>query len=191
MTTSINMEGVRMNKEDTNIYTVDAAMNLSELSPKIEYAGIIRTSCDDGPGIRSVLFLQGCSRGCPDCHNASISRKGEGTLISVEELVEMITEQCKNRKLTISGGEPLEQLPTLLLLLTELKKRNFNLCLYTGWNLEQVPHAVLVLLNYIKVGDFQKELSHKPLRFVGSSNQQMYQLEDGKIVKEYQLREDI
>ena len=164
---------------------------LSESAPKIEFSGIIRTSCDDGPGIRSVLFLQGCSKGCPDCHNVAISRKGEGTLISVEDLTEMITDQCKNHKLTISGGEPLEQFPALLLLLAELKKRRFDLCLYTGWELEQVPHEILSLLNYIKVGSFRKELSHTPLRYVGSSNQQLYQLKDGKIVKNYQLKEDI
>lgn len=176
-------------KKDIITPTGDAEVKLSELSPKIEVAGIIRTSCDDGPGIRSVLFLQGCSRGCPDCHNTAISRRGGGKLLSVEELSETVTEQCKNRKLTISGGEPLEQLPALLLLLTELKKLKFDLCLYTGWNFEQVSYEVLSLLNYIKVGDFQKKLSHEPLRFVGSSNQQMYQLEGGKVVKEYQLRE--
>ena len=174
-----------------NTSAVDAAMNLPKSSLQIEFAGIIRTSCDDGPGIRSVLFLQGCSKGCPDCHNAAISRKGEGILVPVEGLADMVTEQCKNRKLTISGGEPLEQFPALLALLRELKNRKFDLCLYTGWNLEQVPSEVLALLDHVKVGDFRRDLSHEPLRFVGSSNQQMYQLKDGKIVATYQLKEAI
>ena len=174
-----------------NTYAVDATTNLSKSSLQIEFAKIVRTSCDDGPGIRSVLFLQGCSKGCPECHNAAISRKGEGNLVPVEELADMVTKQCKNRKLTISGGEPLEQLPALLALLKELKKREFDLCLYTGWNLEQVPIEVLVLLDHVKVGGFRKDLSHEPLRFVGSSNQQMYQLKDGKVVATYQLKEII
>lgn len=176
-----------MNTKSTEV----AASNLSIKFLQIEFAGITRTSCDDGPGIRSVLFLQGCSKGCPDCHNAAISRKGEGNLISVEKLVELVTEQCKNRKLTISGGEPLEQITALIAILRELKKRKFDLCVYTGWELEQVPREVLLLLNHIKVGGFQKDLSHEPLRFVGSSNQQMYKLKDGKIVHTYQLKEDI
>lgn len=173
-----------------NIASVDTTMISPKPSSTIEFASIIRTSCDDGPGIRSVLFLQGCSRGCPDCHNAAIGRKGEGNFASVEELVKLVTEQCKNKKLTISGGEPLEQIPALLPFLRELKKREFDLCLYTGWNLEQVPLEILVLLNHIKVGDFQKSLSHEPLRFVGSSNQQMYRLENGKIINTYQLKEE-
>lgn len=178
-------------KNAVSMASVDAAMIATKLSPTIEFSSIIRTSCDDGPGIRSVLFLQGCSKGCPDCHNVAISRKGEGNPLPVEELADMVTEQCKNRKLTISGGEPLEQLPALLTLLRELKKRKFDLCLYTGWNLEQVPSEVLALLDYVKVGDFRKDLSHEPLRFVGSSNQQMYQLKDGKIITTYQLKEII
>lgn len=161
------------------------------MDERIEFAHIIRTSCDDGPGIRTVLFLQGCAKGCPGCHNGSVSRRGEGTTVTVDKLVEMLTLQCRNRKITISGGEPLEQLQPLLALLTELKKREFNLCLYTGWDLEQVPPELLLLLDYIKVGAFQRELSHEPLRFAGSSNQRMYQLRGGKIVKSFRLKEDI
>lgn len=178
-------------KKDLKILTTGGLEDLSASNSKIEISGIIKTSCDDGPGIRTVLFLQGCSKKCRDCHNIAINKKGEGTLVVVEELVEMITNQCKNRKLTISGGEPLEQLSPLLHLLSELKQRNFNLCIYTGWELEQVPPEVLALLDYIKVGDFRKELSHEPLCFVGSSNQKMYQLKNGSIIKQYQLREDV
>ena len=177
-------------KNSKNMLSSSAAMDFSAISPTMEIAGITRTSCDDGPGIRSVLFVQGCSKGCLDCQNVSISQKGEGTLVSVEELTEMLTKQCRNRKLTISGGEPLEQLPGLLCLLSELQKREFDLCLYTGWNLDQVPHEVLTLLNYIKVGDFQKELAHQPLHYAGSSNQKMYTLEDGLIVGEIELKEE-
>ena len=163
----------------------------SEMYSKIEFAKIIPTSCDDGPGIRTVLFLQGCSKGCIGCHNKAINRHGEGHFITVEDLVEMITTQSPNRKLTISGGEPLEQLTSLLILLKALKKRKFSICLYTGWDLKQIPQAILNMLDYVKVGDFKKELSNEPLHFVGSSNQQMYRLNNGKIAEIYQLKEDI
>ena len=157
----------------------------------IEYADILgHTSCDDGPGIRTVLFLQGCSKACPGCHNTTIHSRGNGKVVTVQELVDLVMKKCRNRKLTISGGEPLEQLPALLSLLAELKRRGFNLCLYTGWKLDEVPQQILALLDVIKVGDFRQELSHEPLCFVGSSNQRMYQLKDGEIKSELQLKEE-
>lgn len=75
----------------------------------IEINSFISTSATDGPGIRSVLFLQGCSIKCEKCHNESAQHVGDGTLCDVDNLIIYIKERCLNKKITISGGEPLEQ----------------------------------------------------------------------------------
>ena len=95
---------------------------------EIECAGWYNDSCDDGPGIRSVLFLQGCSRNCKGCHNAGIKEHGKGKMVSIEELMVFIESHCCNKKITISGGEPLEQANSLEILIHRLKGKGYNVC---------------------------------------------------------------
>ena len=64
----------------------------------IECAGWIDNSCGDGPGIRSVLFLQGCTRNCPGCQNSGIKQHGNGKRIAIQDIVRLIDEKCFNRK---------------------------------------------------------------------------------------------
>ena len=85
------------------------------------------------------------------------------------------------RKLTISGGEPLEQLDRLLILLRELKRKSYDICIYTGWELEEVPDRVLELSDYIKTGPFVKSLVNPGNSYVGSDNQHMFQLVNGQL----------
>lgn len=149
---------------------------------KIEIAGWIDASCDDGPGIRSVLFFQGCSKNCPGCHNAKTHKRGEGSWYAVDELARKISAGCHSKMITISGGEPLEQESGLVALLKELKLRNFNICLYTGKSLEQVPYEVMGLIDFLKVGGFEAKLRTGNLQYYGSSNQKMYAVADGNII---------
>ena len=98
----------------------------------IECAGWLESSCDDGPGVRSVLFLQGCSKDCQGCHNSGIKEHGKGTKLEIDKLMDFIESKCCNRKITISGGEPLEQMESLSVLLEKLKEEGYNICVYTG-----------------------------------------------------------
>lgn len=147
----------------------------------IECAGWHENSCDDGPGIRCVLFFQGCSKNCRECHNSGIKDPGKGTMVPMDDLVEFIDENCCNKKITISGGEPLEQMEGLLALLGELKIRGYNVCLYTGWEMEQVPKQVLSMIDYIKTGGFNPKLKTPDMQYVGSSNQQMFSIRNGNV----------
>lgn len=149
------------------------------MTNKIECAGFIESSCDDGPGMRSVLFLQGCSKNCAGCQNAKMKEHGKGKTIAITELVKWIKTRCLNRKITISGGEPLEQLESLLELIRALKDEKFNVCVYTGWELEKIPENLIRTIDFLKTGGFVRELQDEKIQYMGSSNQHMYEINNG------------
>ena len=151
------------------------------MNNQIEYAGWLQSSCDDGPGMRSVLFLQGCSKNCIGCQNKKIKEHGKGTMVNVNALIEAIDSECPNKKITISGGEPLEQMDSLLNLVKKLKKKGYNICVYTGWDLESVPSKIFEFIDYIKTGSFISSLMDPDIQYVGSGNQHMYSVKEGNI----------
>lgn len=133
-----------------------------------------RGSFVDGPGIRSLLFLQGCDRRCEGCHNTSTWDRNKGSVYETNELARIIKEGCHNRKLTITGGEPMNQKEALMELLDNLEE--FDLCLYTSYSLEEIPDEILSHLKYVKVGAYDKEQRCSTIPFIGSSNQKFITL---------------
>ena len=128
----------------------------------------------DGIGYRTVLFLQGCDLHCKGCQNPSTWDITKGKIIDVKELSRTLRSRCFNKELTITGGEPLMQKEALLDLLKELK--DFDLCLYTGHELNEVPQEILNYLKYIKVGPFVQKLKTTTKPFVGSKNQEFWEV---------------
>lgn len=91
----------------------------------------------DGPGIRLVIFAQGCLFRCLYCHNPDTQalETDKTKTIEIKEIVELLEKQRtyfgKTGGLTISGGEPTLQAKALIELFKECKKRAFNTCLDT------------------------------------------------------------
>ncbi len=91
----------------------------------------------DGPGIRFVIFMQGCALKCKYCHNRDTWDVNGGTLTSADELLDKI-ERYKSYILpsgggvTVTGGEPLLQAKFLITLFRELKKRNIPTAIDTS-----------------------------------------------------------
>jgi len=135
----------------------------------------------DGHGYRTVLFLQGCNLRCKGCQNKSTWDIEKGDLVDSHDLALAIREQCVNKKLTISGGEPLLQADELIDLLEELK--DFDLCLYTGHQIQDVPEGILKYLKYIKVGPFIEELKTTTKPYVGSKNQEFVEVKHNEASK--------
>ncbi|MCD8220466.1 MAG: pyruvate formate lyase-activating protein [Ruminococcus sp.] len=90
----------------------------------------------DGPGIRFVIFFQGCPMRCMYCHNPDTwTPGGDDNLRSVESLLEEydgVKEFLRGGGITATGGEPLMQLPFLTELFETAKQRKIHTCLDTS-----------------------------------------------------------
>ena len=139
----------------------------------IMYINSIRynNSVVDGPGIRTVLFMQGCDIRCKGCQNQSSWDMKKGKEIEVNDLASELNKKVFNKKITISGGEPLMQKDALIELLIKLKKCDFDITLYTGHVKEEVPKEIIKKVNYLKTGNFIEKLKTTVKPFVGSTNQ--------------------
>ena len=137
----------------------------------IETMGLV-----DGPGIRFVVFLQGCKLRCKYCHNPETwDINGKSQKISAKELVEKI-ERYKSYYgsdggVTFSGGEPLLQPEFLLECLKLCKERGINTALDTagvgfGNYKEILKYVDLVILDIKAVDEFEyKELVGQPIKY--------------------------
>ena len=75
----------------------------------LKVSGIVAESIVDGPGIRYVIFAQGCNHYCKGCHNPSTSDVNGGSLIEIDELMKQIEKNPLLKGVTFSGGEPFLQ----------------------------------------------------------------------------------
>ena len=128
----------------------------------------------DGPGVRTVVFFQGCDLHCKGCQNQSTWDIRSGTEVEVAELATLLQKEVCNKKITFSGGEPLVQAEALIELIKMLD--DFDIAVYTGHELCDVPKELLDRINYIKTGPFIEELRTTVKPFVGSTNQEFRRL---------------
>lgn len=106
----------------------------------------------DGPGIRFVIFMQGCALKCKYCHNRDTWNVNGGNLISIDDLLDKI-ERYKSYILpsgggvTVTGGEPLLQAKFLINLFKELKKRDIPTAIDTS-GMFDITDDIKELLSY-------------------------------------------
>ena len=130
----------------------------------------------DGPGIRYVVFLQGCHLQCKYCQNRDTWDINSGKYISVEELVnnikKYITYITPRGGVTISGGEPLLQPYFLITLFKELKKLGIHTAIDTSGMVE-ITYTIKELLSLtdLVLLDIKHIDSKKCKDLVGFSNE--------------------
>ena len=98
---------------------------------QIETLGLV-----DGPGIRTIVFLNGCNLRCKYCHNPEMWKKREKNYTSDELFKKIIRNKPyfarNNGGVTFSGGEPLLQIEFLIETIKKLKKENIHVALDTS-----------------------------------------------------------
>jgi len=148
----------------------------------IRIAGIINESIVDGPGIRMVVFAQGCKHRCPGCHNPETHSFEGGKLVSVDSILELAKRNPLLDGITFSGGDPFEQAEAFTVLAREAKKLNLDIMTYTGYTYEYIVENSSrhrgweTLLNETDIlvdGRFEMDKRNLLLKFRGSENQRL------------------
>lgn len=140
---------------------------------------ITENSIVDGPGIRFVIWFQGCKHDCPGCHNPSTHDMRGGQVVTLDEVKERIKMLAEDHSgVTFSGGDPLFQLVDCAELAKYCKELGLNTWLYTGFVYENIAKnkSVQELFQYIDVlvdGRFIEHRKSMDINFRGSTNQRI------------------
>jgi len=109
-------------------------------SPQLRVHHFEERSYANGPGCRLVLWLQGCTLKCPGCFNPATHNQRAGQMFAVAALAERMRQAGPDIEgLTISGGEPLLQIPALNALLEQIRTTTrLSVLLFTGYDWDEI-----------------------------------------------------
>ncbi|MBD2328679.1 4Fe-4S single cluster domain-containing protein [Alkalinema sp. FACHB-956] len=157
---------------------------LPEIPPGyLNVMGYVDNSEVNGPGVRAVLWVQGCGRHCPGCFNSHSWPFEINQLVSVDEVVRQVLREPRNQGITFSGGEPFKQAVALAQVAKQLKAQGLTVMSFTGFTLEQLrsrqaPVGSQDLLDQLDIlidGPYvASQAIHSPNSPVSSSNQRVH-----------------
>ena len=145
---------------------------------QLQLAGVIRESIVDGPGIRFVVFTQGCPHRCPGCHNPATHDPAGGYAGDTETLLREFRKNPLLAGVTLSGGEPFAQCEAMLELARGAHALGKDVWAYSGWTLEELlprpeARALLEECDVLVDGPFLLGQRSLTLLFRGSKNQRV------------------
>jgi anaerobic ribonucleoside-triphosphate reductase activating protein len=110
------------------------------INSRLRLHAFIAESRANGPGVRAVIWMQGCTLGCPGCFNPETHSFNDGEETTVNDCFQRISAvSSRIEGLTISGGEPLQQLRPLLALLQRVKQEtDLSVLILTGYTWDEV-----------------------------------------------------
>ena len=156
--------------------------SLQAINLPLRLFGLVPESIVDGPGVRFVVFVQGCPHHCPGCHNPGSHDFGGGIISSTAEVWEKIEKMPHLEGVTFSGGEPFCQPEPLAQLGRLARERGLTVMTYTGYTAEALfdmaetdskIRELLSVTNYLVDGRFEADKRDLTLKYRGSSNQRI------------------
>ncbi len=141
----------------------------------------------NGPGVRAVIWVQGCTIGCKGCYSGSTHPHKKLNLVPPAELSAWVANIDGIEGITLSGGEPFEQAEAVAELLNCLKaiRPDLSIFLFSGYEHDSLAQStnpnikeVMALTDMLSSGPFIAELYDENLLWRGSSNQQLVYISD-------------
>lgn len=170
----------------------DKAPDITPTELPIRLYGIVRESIVDGPGLRFVVFVQGCPHHCPSCHNPESHGPDGGFLTTTTRIWQNLIGNPTIRGVTFSGGEPFLWAKELAAIGRCANAVGMDVMTYSGWTYEKLlakaetepdVRSLLDVTHYLVDGPFVAAERDLSLRFRGSRNQHIRDLtEGGKIL---------
>ncbi len=150
----------------------------------MRYGQIREFDIANGPGIRSSIFVTGCTRNCKNCFNKKYQDFDFGEEWNEEQTHQVLKylEKDVNNGLTILGGEPFENTTGLLPIVAEIRaKTDKTIWIYSGYTFEYLIQdednkKLLSFCDVLVDGPFVEEMKDLTLQFKGSSNQRIIDL---------------
>lgn len=152
----------------------------------MRYAQIREYDIANGPGVRTTIFVTGCTLNCKNCFNKEYQDFDYGNIWSNEETNNIINLLQNNiiEGLTILGGEPFDNSEDLLTIVKEIRKNTKkSIWIFSGYIFEELIKdntnlEILKLCDILVDGPYIEELKNLSLKFRGSENQRLIDLKN-------------
>ena len=143
-------------------------------------AQIVERTEVEGPGLRTAIWVQGCTLNCPGCCNQEFLPHGGGSHWEVKELAEYCAQISEVEGITLLGGEPLQQPEEVKLFLQELREIcGHSVMLFSGYTWKYIKkqplHSEIVsMCDLVVAGPFIQKYTPTTRRWIGSENQTIH-----------------
>ena len=151
------------------------------------YGNIEKHDVVNGPGVRTLLFVSGCTHKCKGCHNKDSwdFKYGDPFTKETEDLILKHMESPMVQGFSLLGGEPFDNVLECVHLLKRIKKKfpNKNIWVWSGYTFEQLTKdterkTMLELCDVLVDGRYIDKLRDLTLTFRGSSNQRIINIKE-------------
>ena len=145
----------------------------------IRVAAFEPRSLTNGPGARSVLWVQGCNRRCSGCFNSGFQPKSGGRPVSIREVITWIEAADGIEGITFSGGEPFDQAQALARVAQRMQSLGLSVLVFSGYTFHELRqgrgdgfHALVAATALLVAGAFEqgRPLAHQ---LMSSANQEL------------------